>query len=71
MSEVKIDIRKTTVYLSEQTMRELWKELEETKEKYPYQDVILMRSDFSDVEFIIAVETKPHTQESLGYHRGN
>ena len=29
--------------------------------------IITVKSDFTDIKFVITLETKPHTQESLGY----
>lgn len=76
------------VRITEQTVRELMRAIEQVKEEVeftrePMEDCdmsekqyieekkkrgeILVRSSFSKIEFIISVEIKEKTQESLGY----
>lgn len=56
---------KKTIDITEQTVKELQREIEKGKKKGI--ETILVSSDFSDVEFRISLELKPYTMESLGY----
>ena len=66
MSE--ITINKAAVVITEQTAREIMGEIANFKKEYPDRKVALIVSEFSKVGFLIHLETKPRTQESLGYH---
>lgn len=83
-----ITIKAGTVHITEQTVHELLRAIEEAKKitiftESPMPDgdmeidyyirckrergSILVKTPFSDIEFEVSLETKPHTQESLGY----
>ena len=63
MSE--ISVRKANVMITEQTIKELTGAVAKAKEQ-GFEEIIIT-SEFSGVQFIVYMETKPHTQESLGY----
>lgn len=54
------------VLMTEQDVKELMKAIEEGKEKN--LERIAVKSEYSNVRFLIAMELEPHTQESIGYH---
>ena len=61
---------KFTVKLTEQTIKELLLAIEKAK-IFDYEvDNINVESEYSDVKFNISIETRPHTQESIGYKLG-
>jgi hypothetical protein len=64
---------KTTVILTEQTLKELNKAVEEAKKKATEKDadeasiVASVDSYYSKVDFHIGLEIKPHSMESMGF----
>lgn len=64
MSQVIFD-SPMTVKMTEQTLRELLKAIE--KAKNAKGDRVLVESHYSNVKFLISIETKPKSMESLGY----
>lgn len=64
MAQIKIE--KSTVYITETTIRELLAAIELAKKKN--KEFVRIESPFSGMSFVISCELKPHnTQESLGY----
>lgn len=63
MSEV--NVGKASVMITEQTIRELTRAVEEAKEQ-GFEEISIT-SEYSGVQFIVYMETRPHTQESIGY----
>ena len=62
---------KFTVELTEQTVKELLLAIEKAKKDSGLSIAnINVESKYSSVKFNISLETKPHTQESLGYRLG-
>jgi len=59
------DIKKATVKVSEQTIKELLGIV--TKDKEHNDEIIIVESEYAPVIFEISIELKPHTMESLGY----
>lgn len=54
------------VFITEQSVRELMKAIEEAKEKNFV--TIDVESVLSDIRFVINIESEPHTQESVRYY---
>lgn len=55
------------VILTEQTLLELIKATQLAKERQPSAHTALVNSQGADVNFQIMIETRPQSQESLGY----
>lgn len=62
-----LEINKVTVYITEQTLREIVKGLDRLKKDKPQDTVAYAESKYDPIRFLISIETKPNTQESLGY----
>jgi hypothetical protein len=58
---------KVLIHTTEQTIKEMYNEIMKFKEKNPEADVVRITSQYSVINFEIHLETKPHTQESLGF----
>jgi hypothetical protein len=64
---MKVDTKKATIILTEQTVRELLQAIEKAKQNKV--DHIKVSSEWSSFDFEINIETEPHTQESLGFRK--
>jgi len=53
--------------LTEQTVRELYNSMVDFKNKDSEKTICHVKSNYSKYDFEIAMETEPHTQESLGF----
>lgn len=64
-----IKIDKATVQLTEQTVKELVKAIEQAKQNLDLigEEQILVRSEFSGIEYEIGLERHSQSQGSLGY----
>lgn len=55
------------IHITEQTIKEIYRDLIKFKEEHPDRQVVLIESEWSAYSFCINVENTPHTQESLGF----
>ncbi len=83
-----LTIKKGTLKLTEQTVKELMWAIEEAKKETTFTDdpmpkddmdmdtyyrlkrergEILVSSEYAPLDFFISLETRPHSQESVGY----
>ncbi len=63
----KASVPKMEVRITEQTLREIVKAVDDANQVK--HESIRVESEYSKVAFIVDLEVKPHTQESLGYRR--
>lgn len=61
----KVYVSKIKVRLTEQTLREIVQAVSDAN-RVKYK-LVQVKSEYSEVAFIVDLELKPHTQESLGY----
>jgi len=61
----KVFVSKIKVRLTEQTLREIVQAVDDVNRVK--HKLVQVKSEYSNVAFIVDLELKPHTQESLGY----
>jgi len=61
----KVYVSKIKVKLTEQTLREIVRAVDNVNRVK--NESVRVESEYSNVSFVVDLELKPHTQESLGY----
>ena len=56
---------KTDILVSETTLRKIFNDYINHRPKY--EDQMVWQSEFSNLRIVVGLESKPFTQESLGY----
>jgi len=61
----KVYVSKIKVKLTEQTLREIVRAVDNVNRVK--NESVRVESEYSNVSFVVDLELRPHTQESLGY----